>query len=124
LVVVAPWQISRLLNNDIDVMAAEFAHLTQHFPPVPASEAVDKYCKEEFEIIIEDVAALFVMFIRGDTVERDDICDNTHPYIVIRPVPDVCIKLTGDEIKGLFLISVLINTIYTLELFIATTSLM
>jgi hypothetical protein len=77
------------LNRDIEAIEPELAHLTQHLSPVPASEAVDVYCRVVLEITIVPVLALFVRFMRGATVEALDDCVKIQPYIITRPVPVV-----------------------------------
>jgi hypothetical protein len=69
------------------------------------------------------VVALFARLIIGATVDAAEACVMAQFSIRILPVPDVWIMLTGAVIRGLFLISVLIKDIYTLEVVTAMTLL-
>jgi hypothetical protein len=76
-------------------MAALLENLIQHLAPVPASDAAEVYCKiDAFICIVAPVAALFVMLIRGWTVEAVEFWITEEPKRLIPPVPDVVIMDT------------------------------
>jgi len=123
-VVLAPSHIRRLLITDTPDMAALLENLIQHLAPVPVSNVADVYCKiHELMSIGAPVAALFVMLIRGWTVEAVEFWITEQPKRLTPPDPDVVKRLTvAFANTGLLVIWVLIILILPLLIVTAVVS--
>jgi len=120
LVVLAPSHDKKLLINATDDIVALLANLIQHLAPVPVSAVAEVYCKiHELMSIGDPVEVLFVILIRGWTVEDVEFWITEQPKRLKPPVPDVVIIDTvAFARKGLLVTCVL--TMLILPLLIVT----
>jgi hypothetical protein len=85
-----------------DPILTVLEYLIQHFDPVPESEVAEIYCRMQELIVIPPapLAVVFVMSMRGNTVEVALYCIREHPKRLMRPAPEVLTSWTPAVVKG------------------------